>query len=225
MYFCKKNKKIMKSIVFLIIAILFITCSVTQNKQVQVKEIYVEWTDNIDNDFAFKDQWSYGEAIFRNQYGQLICDGLCPSEIYDMSDSEGRIFEDSLQRYYRLVDTTHYYHSIVIDERQPDSLGYIYVKQLSKDSIECITAGGVSTSKLLQIQIVKNVCFPVVKWASPAPNSDWTYPCVGGSLKIDKSYWKQGIMKSLFTFTFYDEFGDKKTFTLTGKIYADIENR
>jgi hypothetical protein len=64
-----------------------------------------------------------------------------------------------------------------------------------------------------------------VEWKSPAPDSDSACPCTGGTLKIDKTAWQQGILKALFRFTFYDESGDTKTFTLTGKIHATIENR
>ncbi|GHT11213.1 hypothetical protein FACS189426_12770 [Bacteroidia bacterium] len=206
----------MKKAVIILSAIALIACT-------PKGEIPIEWADHLEDDFSFSELWNYGEAIFRNEYGQLICDGLCPSESYNMLDSEGRILEDSLQRYYQLVDTTHHYYTIVIDEWH-DSLWYIHARQLNKDSIECFTNSGVSTYNSLKIDIVGNTCFPSVELTSPAPDSDWTYPCTGGSLKIDKTCWQKGIMKAVFRFTFYDEFGEVKNFTWRGRIYANIEN-
>jgi hypothetical protein len=36
--------------------------------------IPIEWADSIDADFSFADRWRYDEGIFRNEYGQLVCD-------------------------------------------------------------------------------------------------------------------------------------------------------
>ena len=45
----------------------------------------------------------------------LICDGLCPQEIDKMKYENGKIYEDSLESFYKLIDTTHIFHSIESD--------------------------------------------------------------------------------------------------------------
>jgi hypothetical protein len=75
-------------------------------------KIAIQWTDHLDGDFSFKDNWSYPEGIYRNEFGQLSCDGLCPPEIYEMKDENGRIRDEQLTVFYQLVDTIHQYHSI-----------------------------------------------------------------------------------------------------------------
>ena len=206
----------MKHTFMLISAIIFTACSTTE----QAKKIRIEWSENLEGNFSFKDKWSYSEAISKNQFGQLVCDGLCPDETYKMLDSEGRIPDDSLHAYYQLIDTTHFYHSIAMAEHGADSLWYLQVRQIGEDSIECCTALGVSTYTTLKMNIVNDFCCAFLENVSPAPDSNCTYPCIEGSLKIDKSLWKQGIMKAFFQFTFLE----KNKFTRTGKIYAKIEN-
>jgi hypothetical protein len=76
------------------------------------EQIKIQWIDNLDGDFDFRTKWSYSEGIYRNEFGQLSCDGFCPEGTESMKDSEGKIHPDSLTRFYQLVDTTHQFYSI-----------------------------------------------------------------------------------------------------------------
>ncbi|MFW5775011.1 MAG: hypothetical protein ACOCW2_01870, partial [Chitinivibrionales bacterium] len=73
--------------------------------------IAIEWTNRLSGDFSFRRQWSYPEGVYRNRFGQLSCDGLCPDEAYALIDSTGKVNPDSIDRFYRIIDTAHQVHS------------------------------------------------------------------------------------------------------------------
>ncbi len=74
-------------------------------------QVTLEWANRIDDDFSFAQEWEYPESIYLNEWGQLSCDGICPTEIDRMKDSKGRIYDDSLRAFYAIIDTTHRYFS------------------------------------------------------------------------------------------------------------------
>src|SRR5688572_18551370 len=104
--------------------------------------IPVHWKADIPGDFSFAKQWSYPIGVYKNMFDQLSCDGLCPYEIEAMKDSLGKIHPDSLEAFYRFVDTTHLYHSISETAWCYEYAGtnYMDVKQISEDSFFCSSA-------------------------------------------------------------------------------------
>ncbi len=187
------------------------------------KAVAITWVDKLKGDYSFKNKWSY-ETVSKNAYGQLICDGLCPDESYEMLDSTGRIFKDSITAYYKIVDTTHQFHTIECDAWCYEFGGtdYINVVQTSKDSIHCNTMCNAGTNCSLNLGIVKNNCFSRIELNSIVPNSNATYYCISGYIKIDKNLWKQGIMKAEFSFIFDHKEDPQKTMYWKGKIYSKI---
>ena len=79
------------------------------------RKIKIQWVDNLPGDFSFSKKWDYPEGIYKNEFGQLSCDGICQEEVYAMMDSAGKIYKDSLAAFYKIVDTAHQYHSIKAD--------------------------------------------------------------------------------------------------------------
>ena len=82
----------------------FICCSLTNsnNERLETREIQITWADNLLGDFSFKENWEYLEGVYKNEFGQLSCDGFCPPETDQMKDKNGKIFEDSLAAFYQL---------------------------------------------------------------------------------------------------------------------------
>jgi hypothetical protein len=79
---------------------------------VPIIPVKVEWVKNLEGDFSFSHNWSYPFSVYLNEHGQLSCDGLCPPESDLMQDSTGRIYDDSLASFYKLIDNTHQFHTI-----------------------------------------------------------------------------------------------------------------
>ncbi|GHT28310.1 hypothetical protein AGMMS49574_02350 [Bacteroidia bacterium] len=222
-YMEQKNKTV-KTGLILLTALLFTGC-ITTGRHRQTAAIPVRWASHLDGDFSFSEKWSYGEWIFKNQFGQLVCDGWCPPGTEAMHDTDGRIIEDSLTAYYQLVDTTHYYYTMTTNDPQtPDTLWHTQAERSGHDTVTCYTDmyGGAYTT--MHIQIIKNRCFPLIQLISPEPDGDRVFPCTGGSFAIDQTCWQQGILKAAYQFTFLDS-AINQAFTRKGKIYAKIEDK
>lgn len=76
--------------------VLILTCLtiLSFTKKDETKWISIKWVDNIENDFSFKERWSYPEGVYKNKFGQLSRDGICPPEIDQMKNEEGKIYPD-----------------------------------------------------------------------------------------------------------------------------------
>ena len=100
---------------FILISLLFligISCKTVEKESNSTHKIKIEWTENLEGDFSFKEKWNYPEYVYKNRFGQLSCDGDCPIEIDRMKDESGKIYQDSLQAFYKVIDTTHIFHSL-----------------------------------------------------------------------------------------------------------------
>ena len=95
----------MKNSIVIFVLVLFSSYLWGQNTKGTVKStatpILIKWVENLAGDFSFIKKWSYPEGVYKNEYGQLSCDGLCPPEIDAMKDSTGRIYADSLRAFSR----------------------------------------------------------------------------------------------------------------------------
>ncbi len=189
------------------------------------RPIKIEWINELKGDFDFKTDWSYPEGVYLNSYGQLDCDGFCPEGIESLKDNEGRIFPDSLTKFYQLLDTTHQLHSIQSEASCYEWGGtdFIKAKQTDDDHVICSTQMNAATHCGLIFEIKDNLCVPRIELNSVSAHGIKTYYCNGGFIKIDKERWESGILKAEFDFVFNNtDEPDQKMFW-EGKIYAAIE--
>ena len=216
-----KNGNIGLGIFMITFALLFPWNTINQ-KGLSQGEISVKWVDTLTGDFSFKNNWSYPEGVFRNEFGQLSCDGFCPPETDNMKDENGKIYADSLESFYKLIDTTHRFHSIQSETLTHEWAGtnYIIVEKINEDTVVCYTLNNAATHSSLNLIISKNTVSPsiVINYT----NAYFTVinNCIGGEMLIDKKLWNQGILKATFDFRFLHE-----DFYWKGNIYAKIENK
>jgi hypothetical protein len=188
-------------------------------------EIKIQWVDNLNGDFDFRTKWSYPDGIYKNQFGQLSCDGFCPEGTESMKDIEGKIYTDSLTKFYQLVDTTHQFHTILSEAWCYEWAGTDYVTAKLKDEnqITCYTHSNSGTRCKLILEIINDTCIPRIELNSISSPGLKTYYCKGGFIKIDKNLWIKGILKAEFHFEFNNtDEPDRKMFW-KGKIYTMIE--
>ena len=193
-------------------------------KKLNSDEVYLKWIDNLTGDFSFKDDWSYPENIYRNEFGQLSCDGFCPPETDKMKDENGRIYESALSAFYELVDTTHIYHSIQSEAWTYEWAGvnHIIAERINKDTIVCFTQNNAGTHSSLNLIITNNTVKPTIVLNSIiGGSSEKKYRCQSGKMVIDKKLWDKGILKATFEFYFYHDENPKKMYW-KGNIYANI---
>jgi hypothetical protein len=187
--------------------------------------IKIGWVDTVVGDFSFHGTWDYPEGVYKNEFGQLSCDGLCPEGIDAMQDSSGRIYRDSLRAFYRLVDTTHRFHSIQCDAWCYEWSGtdFITAKRRGRDSVECATEMNAATHCRLHLDIVDSICYPRIDLISVVPNGSTSYRCTGGFLKIERPSWERGVLKAEFSFTFRHTEDPEKPMYWKGRTYALVE--
>lgn len=213
--------------VFLIIGL--ISCGLTLYKEEKIKsgEIEINWVDSLTGDFSFTKNWSYPEGVYKNEFRQLSCDGLCPQETDKMKDDNGKIYEDSLTVFYKLVDTSHQFHSIQSDASTYEWTGTDFVTVIKKsvDTTICYTHKNVGTKSRLIFTIIKDKCIPIIELNSVTTTVRKIYYCKGGQIVIDKGLWKKGILKVNFDFVFdHSESPDKQMYW-KGKVYANIDEK
>ena len=186
--------------------------------------ITIKWVENLQGDFSFINNWSYAEGVYKNEYGKLSCEGLCPPEIDTMKDSTGRIYADSLRALYAIIDTTLLSHSIESEARcyEYDGTNFIEVNRLGNDSFHCFTLATISTHSSLNIDIMRDCCYATIEWNSIDSSGDEIFYCSKGNITIDKNHWKAGIMKAVFRFSFENNGNPKEPFYWKSKIYAKL---
>lgn len=172
-----------------------------------ITPVKVLWTGDLKGNFAFRLKWRYPEGVYRNKYGQLSCDGLCPEGTEPMKDANGRIEKDSLASFYRLVDTSHIYPSILSDARcyefgEADEISVVR----RGDSIICTTNGNASTHSCLCLSIVGDSCYASISLNSVEGKVDGSgpmiFPCKEGNIEIDRGALRKGVLKARFNFSF-----------------------
>jgi len=210
----------LRIMVFLFTLLSIAGCTNNRDKS----KIIIEWIEDISGDYSFIGGWNYSEGIYRNGSGQLVCDGICDSLTDSMRDENGSIYPDSIERYYQLVDTTHYYKTLESEAAMYEWAGadYIDVNRSSDDVVACNTLCSVATHSSLRLIINDGVCVPSVELNSITGPDKGTFECTGGFVKIDKTLWEKGIMKAEFYLTFIDLNNPDTDLWWKGKIYSPI---
>lgn len=209
------------------IVIIFIYLSIHFNAGAQSlhsKRIAITWVDSVSGDYSFTKEWSYSTQGFVNDYGEFICDGDCPEQTHKMIDSTSRIYHDSITAYYKMIDTTHIFHTLKCDAWCYEFGEADFVDVLSNDKgiLHLATADNISTHCKLNLTIANGICVPTIKLISIIRGGDAVYYCKGGFIKIDKLLWQKKILKAEFSFDFYHFENPKQKMYWKGNMYVDI---
>lgn len=206
--------------VVLFCALLLLSCGRKNNNG----SVSVEWTENLSGDFSFCKNWSYPEGIFKNEYGQLVCDGLCPEASFNMVDSTGRIYPDSITKYYSLIDTTHQQYSIQSEAACYEWAGtdFIDAERISDSEIQFSTLTNIGTHSSLVLTIKDDECIPQIKLYSISSSEVKTFHLKSGYIKIDKELWSKKLLKAEFDFNFHNNHNPNLPMFWRGKIYKEF---
>jgi hypothetical protein len=217
--------RLIKYILILLIGFLlfgFVPKSRINDKDCKIK---IQWIADLKGDFDFRTKWSYPEGVYRNAFGQLSCDGFCPEGTESMKDSVGKIYADSLTRFYQLVDTTHQHHSILCEAwcYEMDGTDFITAKKTNKNRINCYTLKNAGTHCSLILDITNDICIPRIELNSISSPGLKTFFCKSGFIKIDKDLMIRGIIKAEFNFDFDNTDEPYRKIFWKGKIYTTID--
>ena len=211
----------MKYLLFLFIIIAFNACD-KPIEALQRGELAIEWTDSLQGDYSFTKEWDYPEGVYRNEFGQLSCDGFCPEGIDRMRDSMGIIFKDSLTAFYAMVDTTHEAHTLKSETNCYEWAGTNQIMALLSDTLKCYSLCNAATHCSLQFYITGNKCRPVISLNSIHSGEKKIDDLANGYIKIDKPKFKRGILKAEFEMKFNNSAEPDKPMWWKGKMYASI---
>ena len=202
----------------------------------QTSEINIEWTNNLDGDFSFKDRWQYEEttlaAIIKKE-GLMVTGSGDEEELCKKWESKEKELD---------YNTTHYPYTLQTSG-QSDQLDYILAEQIDPNTVECQSSGKTIVDGVgdawLNLNIVENECYPIIGYTKynihqflqspdiresnvPAP-FETIYPCTEGNITIDKTSWDGGWLKASFSLIFNSS--ESGNFTLSGKIFTPIQNK
>lgn len=187
----------------------------------------VEWVEQLDGDFAFRNQWSYPEGVYRNRFGQLGCDGICPEGVERMLDDSGRVLDDSLHAFYRRVDTTHLHHSIASDASAYEWAGtdFMHFERTSAQRIHGQSACNAATHSSLHIEIAESTFTARVELSSIAATGHTVFPLTRGELMVDRGMLARDTVKAVFDLRFYNPVDSAKPIYWRGRIYSVVDTR
>ncbi len=192
--------------------------------------IQIQWVENLTGDFSFNKKWSYRDGIYRNQNGELRLDtGMVPLDIEEvingMKDERGEIFKDSLHQYYKIVDTTHIFHSIKSEANVYESTAYDYIefKKMKNGEIKGETINNVSGYSHLHIKLDKEHCYAWNDYNSIRGLGHHIFYMERGQILIDKTLFQLGIIKAEFDFNFKNTLELNEKLFWKGKIYSKIK--
>ncbi|SIS47582.1 hypothetical protein SAMN05421766_102147 [Zobellia uliginosa] len=214
-----------KLLILFTLALTGLSCKTTSKNATPHGKLKIEWTENLEGDFSFKDKWSYPEYIYRNTHGQLSCDGNCPLEADRMKDASGRIYKDSLQAFYALIDTTHVFHSLRSENRMYEYSGtdFIEFHKTEDGTIKGKSANNVSTHSSLIIEIQNDSCLVWVDFNSIRGLGQYIFPLTKGSITIDRKRFEKGTLKAAFDFHFKNTLEPNIPLFWKGLIYSKIK--
>ena len=177
---------------------------------------------DLKGDFSFASNWSYNEGIYKNEFGQLSCDGFCPERVDKMKDENGRIIKDSIPVFYQLIDTTHQFHTInsKIDNEKESYVNFINLNRVNDSIITLKTTQNSHIYGSLNMLITNSECYAQVEVISPNLTVGTTYyNLTNGEISIDIDSYHNNILKSYFDFTFTNK---NNIIKWSGKIYISI---
>ena len=210
----------MKSIVIILICLTILSFT----KKDETRWISIEWIESIENDFSFKEEWSYPEGVYKNKFGQLSCDGICPSEIDRMKDEEGRIYPDSLNAFYAIVDTNHMFHSIKSEAWTYEWAGtdFMTFHKQADNSILGQSSCNVATHSRLNIRIKNDSVSAWIDFNSITDIGKHIFPLKQGQIKIDKQLLENGVIKAEFDLKFINTLDIEREMYWKGWIYSKV---
>ncbi|NMH86288.1 hypothetical protein [Flavivirga algicola] len=214
-----------KIVIILFLTLVGFSFKTIKKGTITIQKTPIEWVNNLKGDFSFKKKWSYPEFIYKNRFGQLSCDGDCPAEVDLMKDESGKIYKDSLQVFYKIVDTTHIFHSLKSESNLYEYAGtnFIEFETLENGIIKGESSNNVSTHSSLVLEFQNDSCSAWIDFNSIRHSTKHILPLEKGTIKIDKILFNKGIIKAVFDFKFKNTLESDKTLFWKGQIYDEID--
>ena len=207
--------------------VIILTCLtiLSFTKKDETSRISIKWIDHIENDFSFRDEWNYPVGVYKNKFGQLSCDGICPSAIDRMKNEEGKIYRDSLNAFYAIVDTTHMFHSIKSEAWTYEWAGtdFMTFQKQADNSILGQSSCNVAAHSSLNIQIKNDSVSAWIDFNSITDIGKHIFPLRQGQIRMNKQLFENGVIQAEFNLKFINTLDIEREMYWKGLIYSKIE--
>ncbi len=191
------------------------------------EKVKVDFINQLHGDFSFAQNWSYPLGVERKEDGKAGCadGGFCPERCYNMLDSNGIVLKDSATLFYRLLDTSHLYHTLLCEANAYEFAGADYF-HVYKDSGKFFgfSETGIATHSSLELDYRNGrlKAFVVLNSIMQS-NGKQIFNATSGYLKIDRTYFNRDTLKAFFDFQFYNHLEPKNPLWWKGWIYSPIQ--
>lgn len=198
--------------------------SKTSNVTRSSTAVEVHWKERLIGDFSFTSDWSYEDNVFKNQFGELTCEVDCSERLSAMLDEDGRIFPDSIEAYYSLFDTTHFYHTLASEAFAYEWVGsdFATAVRTSPRSIEVFSHINVGTHSSLVLRVTGSTCVPIVELNSITPLGRVDFSCTGGRVEFEQVAWDSGMVRAEFDLTFNNPISPDEPLSWKGRIFTPL---
>jgi len=218
-----------KFIFISLLILIGISCKTNRKIVDSENKIKIEWVENLNGDFSFNQNWSFREGIYRNAKGELRLDTGISFEYRELVDkmknNEGKIYADSLTKYYKIIDTTHIFHSIksIANVYENTVYDHFEFKKNKNGEIKGETINFASGYSHLHIKLKNNYCYAWNDYKSIFGLGNHIFNLKSGRILIDKTLYQKGIIKAEFDFKFKNTLEKTKKISWKGKIYSKIK--
>ena len=182
--------------------------------------ISISWFQELKGDFSFANEWEYAEGIKINDYQQIIC-SKCSQRAEKMLDKRRKIYADSINVFYQLIDSTRHYYSLnsrsTLTNLNEDR--FVLIKKYGDFTIEGVAKNQDGINCSLFFRIKDDL---ITSWIYIKKSEDIKiYKLKEGKFFADKSAFDRGILKANFSFV-YESGNSLKPIYWSGKIHSKI---
>jgi len=165
--------------------------------------ITVKYVEHLTYDSSFTELWDYAENVFVNDQGELVCDWSCPPRLDKMRGLDGSIIRDSLEVYYQLFDTSHFFHNIKCATNAPafSECNYVSIEQTGILSFTGFTAVSAATHTSLMFDVRGSTAQAKV-YFNDIRGPAQLFKLESGSIEIDESDLYRGWFTARFSMFF-----------------------
>ena len=186
--------------------------------------IPISWFSELNGDFSFANNWEYAKGIKINNYNQIIC-SECSPRAARMLDRRQKIIADSMDVFYKEVDSTRHYFSLEsrCSAKDWEESNFVSVTRYGEFIIEGNTVNKGNSFCNLFFRIKDDF---VTSWIyyKPEGSESTIYTLKEGKFFMDRSAFDKGILKVKFSFVFYNPENSLKALYWSGKIKSKISN-
>ncbi|MBL7812638.1 MAG: hypothetical protein JNL57_10485 [Bacteroidetes bacterium] len=171
--------------------------------QTGADKVSIQWKDSVPGDYSFSREWSYNVNVFRNQKGQLVCDGFCDPQLEKLRTKDGIIPVKNRKAYYAAFDTSHFQCNAVISSTMPEFIGSrFFAIRNTGDTFFLKTHGDPANHSWLELTLMGDSVKCNTRLLSISSDKNRHYEFLRGTVELDKNQYARRQLRGKFYLVF-----------------------